>query len=171
MLSEKHTEMLVHSVISSRLDYCNGLFFNMSKENLYKLQKVQNAAARLVKRKRKRDSISSTLAELHWLNVESRIIFKVILLVYKSINGLCSENLMLSYKQFNCRPDDFLQLETKMVKTKYGRRTFQYAGPRLWNALPLNMRTQDKIETFKTQLKTMLFRDTEGLKRRAFRYT
>lgn len=171
LLSDKHTEMLVHSVISSRLDYCNSLFFNMPKENLFKLQKVQNAAARLVKKKRKRDSITATLAELHWLNVESRIIFKLILMVYKSINGVCSENLTITYKQFNCRPQDFLLLETKMVKTRYGQRTFEYAGPRLWNALPLQVRTIDNIESFKRQLKTLLFRDTEGLKRRAFRYT
>ena len=163
--------MLVHSVISSRLDYCNSLFFNMPKENLFKLQKVQNAAARLVKKKRKRDSITATLAELHWLNVESRIIFKLILMVYKSINGLCSENLTITYKQFNCRPQDFLLLETKMVKTRYGQRTFEYAGPRLWNALPLQVRTIDNIESFKRQLKTLLFRDTEGLKRTAFQYT
>ena len=169
LLNVDPSERLALSLV--RLDYCNSLFFNMPKENLFKLQKVQNAAARLVKKKRKRDSITATLAELHWLNVESRIIFKLILMVYKSINGLCSENLTLTYKQFNCRPEDFLLLETKMVKTGYGRRTFEYAGPRLWNALPLQVRTIDKIESFKCQLKTLLFRDTEGLKRRAFRYT
>ena len=81
------------------------------------------------------------------------------------------ENLTITYKQFNCRPQDFLLLETKMVKTRYGQRTFEYAGPRLWNALPLQVRTIDNIESFKRQLKTLLFRDTEGLKRRAFRYT
>ena len=57
-----------------------------------------------------------------------------------------------------------------MVKTKYGRRTFDYAGPRLWNALPLEVRTIELIETFKKKLKTVLFMDAEGLKRRAFPY-
>ena len=170
VLSEKHTEMLVHAVTSSRLDYCNSLFINMNKDNIYKLQKVQNSAARLVTRKRKRDSISSTLVKLHWLNVESRIIFKILLLVFKSIHGLCSDNLMLTYKRYNCRPDDYLQLEMKVVKTKYGKRTFSYAGPRLWNALPLQIRTIDKVDVFKRQLKTILFKDTHGLKQRAFRY-
>ena len=170
MLSEKHTEMLVHAVTSSRIDYCNSLFFNMPKDNIFKLQKVQNAAARLIARKRKRDPISKTLAKLHWLNVESRIVFKMILLVYKAIHGRCSENLKVSYKQHNCRPDNFLLLEPKNVKTKYGRRTFDYAGPRLWNALPLELRTEETVEEFKSKLKTLLFKDTEGLKRRAFRY-
>ena len=110
VISMKHTEMLVHAVSSSRLDYCNSLFFNTSKTNMYKLQKVQNAAARLVARKRKRDGISSVMKELHWLKVESRVIFKILLLVYKCINGICSENLSqkLKYKKFNCRPEDYL---------------------------------------------------------------
>lgn len=172
VISVKHTEMLVHAVISSRLDYGNSMFFNMSKSNTYKLQKVQNAAARLVKRKRKREGISSVLRELHWLKVESRVIFKIVLLVYKCINGMCSENLnrKLKYKKFNCRPEDYLLLETNKVSTKYGRRTFAYAGPRLWNALPLKTRTEEDIESFKRQVKTLLFKDTDGFKRRAFRY-
>ena len=78
---------------------------------------------------------------------------------------------MVNYnKQYNCRPTDFLLLETKMVKTKYGQRTFDYAGPRLWNALPVEVRTIDSIELFKKRLKTILFTDTEGLRRRAFPY-
>ena len=171
MLTQEHTESLVHAVTSSRLDYCNSLFINISNHNLKKLQKVQNAAARLVTRKRKRDSVSSILRELHWLNVESRVIFKVILIVYKAIYGMCSENLVVRYKQYNCRSNDFLLLETKVVKTKYGKRTFDYAGPRLWNDLPLDVRTIDSIDTFKKKLKTILFKDTEGLKRQAFPYT
>ena len=59
ILSMKHTEMLVHAVIS-RLDYCNSLLINISKSNLYKLQKVQNAAARLVVRTGKRLSVSGS---------------------------------------------------------------------------------------------------------------
>ena len=120
VMTTKHTEMLVHAVTSSRLDYCNCLFFNMNKDNLFKLQKLQNAAARLVTRKRKRESVRMAMRELHWLRVESRIIFKLVLLVHKIVRGKCSKNLKITYKGHNCRPDDFLLLETKKVKTKYG---------------------------------------------------
>ena len=97
--------------------------------------------------------------------------FKMILLVFKAIHGLSSDNLRISYKQYNCRPDDFLKLEARNVKTKHGRRTFEYAGPRLWNALPLEVRLVENIEVFKSKLKTILFTDSEGLKRRIFPYT
>ena len=94
----------------------------------------------------------------------------MILIVFKAVRGLCSENLKISYKQYNCRPNDFLMLETRSVRTVYGTRTFEYAGPRLWNALPLEMRTLESIETFKKQLKTLLFKDVDGVKQRAFKY-
>ena len=75
------------------------------------------------------------------------------------------------YKGHNCRPNDFLQLETKKVHTKYGKRTIEYAGPRLWNALSVDVRKVQKIDLFKKEVKTMLFRDTEGFVRKAFMYT
>ena len=159
MLSRKHTEMLVHAVSSTRMDYCNSVLFNMNKSNINKLQKVQNAAARLVVQKRKRESISATLRELHWLRIESRNIFKILLLVHKYVQSKFPSNLSLPYKSVNCRPGDFLMLHEKSCKTKYGKRTFTYAAPRLWNALPPDVRKTDKIETFKSMVKTILFQD------------
>ena len=162
--------MLVHAVTSSRMDYCNSLFFNMNKENINKLQKVQNAAARLVVRKRKRESISNTIRDLHWLRIESRIIFKILLLVYKSIQGNSPKSIQLEFKSYNCRPEDFLKLKTCFRKTPYGRRTFAYNAPRLWNALPLHIRTEESLDAFKRAVKTLLFQDTDGFKAKAFMF-
>ena len=169
-LTQTHTARLVHSVISSRLDYCNSLFINLDRSNIYKLQKVQNAGARLVMGKRKHDSARNLLRELHWLNIDSRIIFKMLLLVHKIIRGKCSKNIILTYKRFNCRPNDYLILETPHYKTKYGRRTFGYNAPRWWNVLPLYMRKEEDTDVYKKQLKTILFDGTEELKHQAFKY-
>ena len=168
-ITKEQTEMLVHSVITSKLDYCNSLLINTSQANLFKLQKVQNAAARLVVRGRKRDGISNVLKELHWLKIESRIYFKILLLTYKRVK-LCSQNLKIEFKTYNCRPQDYLLLETKTANTKYGKRTFDYAAPRLWNALPLEVRMEENIDKFKRQIKTLLFEGTEELKQRASKY-
>ena len=64
--------MLMHADIS-KLDYCYSLFFNSSKANMCKLQKLQNAAAHLVERECKHESISVTLIELYWSPVEGGI--------------------------------------------------------------------------------------------------
>ena len=56
LLTKNETEQFVHAIISSRLDYCNSLFFfGLNKSEINKLQKVQNAAALLVLERRKCD--------------------------------------------------------------------------------------------------------------------
>ena len=165
---KSNLEQLVHAIISSRLDYCNSLFVNIGRDNLYKLQKLQNAAARLVLGKRRRESASSALTELHWLNVEARITFKILLLVFKVVRGLC--NLKLTYKTFNGRPDDYLLLDTPNFKTKYGRRLFEFNGSRWWNALPVHIRSEEDVEKYKKLVKTLLFTNHDKLKRTAFKY-
>ena len=106
-LDRSDLEKLVHAVIANRLDYCNSLLVNMSKENLFKYQKVQNAAAKLILGRRRRDSATLALRELHWLNIEARITFKILLIVYKVVRGICSDNLNLVYKSFNGRHGEF----------------------------------------------------------------
>lgn len=168
-LERSHIERLVHAVISSRLDYCNSLFMNVSKDNLFKLQKMQNAAAKLVLGRRKRESATLALRELHWLNVDSRIIFKVLLMVFKMLRGYCP-NYGLVYKRFNGRFDDFLMLDTPNFKSVYGKRVFAYHASRLWNALPVAVRSEENVEKFKTMIKTILFGGKEEFKKKAFMY-
>ena len=120
--------------------------------------------------RRRRESASKALHDLHWLNVESRVLFKIILLVFKVLKGMCSDNLKLRYKSFNGRSEDFLKLETPTFRTKYGERTFEWNGSRLWNALPYEVRILEDVEVFKKRVKTILFVEVDELKRTAFKY-
>ena len=61
-------------------------------------------------------------------------------------------------------------LETKGPRSKYGWRTFEYTAPRLWNALPIEIRTEGDLVKFKKSVKTLLFKGTEQFKQRAFKY-
>jgi len=83
-LSTKTTEILVHAFVSSKLDHCNSLLYNVPKCALKKLQSVQNAAARLITCSRKYDHITPILKELHWLPISKRIKFKIMLLTFKA---------------------------------------------------------------------------------------
>ena len=77
-----------HAFISSRLDYCNALYAGLTKQMLNKLQLIQNAAARIVTRTSKCNHNTPVIKSLHWLPVKQRIEFKILLLVFKSLNGL-----------------------------------------------------------------------------------
>ena len=82
----KDAEKLIHAFVSSRLDYCNVLFSGFPSTYLKNVQRMHNAAARLLTRTRKFDHITSTLVSLHWLPIQARADFKVLLLTYKSLH-------------------------------------------------------------------------------------
>lgn len=81
-------ERVIHTFVTSRLDCCNYLFFGLDQSTLRRLQVVQNAAAPLLTGKKKQDHISHVLSSLHWLPINFRIQFKVLLIVFKCLNGL-----------------------------------------------------------------------------------
>ena len=86
-LTVQSTKTLIHAFVSSHLDYCNALLFGLPKYQLDRLQKVQNAAARVTFQIAKFDHITPALIDLHWLPVTFRVQFKLLLFVYKSLHN------------------------------------------------------------------------------------
>ena len=88
VLTEDATKTVMQSLVMSRLDYCNALLIGIQQDLIAKLQRLQNSAARIVSRTRKYEHITPVLIKLHWLPIKFRIQFKILLLVYKALNGL-----------------------------------------------------------------------------------
>ena len=86
-LTRAASEKIVHALISSRLDFGNVLLYNLPQTKLAKLQKLQNAAARIVTLTKKHTHITPILKSLHWLPIEQRIKFKILLSVFHCVQG------------------------------------------------------------------------------------
>ena len=87
-LSEETSEILVHAFISSKFDNCNSLLYGIPKHLLNRLRSIQNTAARIVTLSKRFDHITPIMFKLHWLPLNYRIHFKILLLVCKCLNGL-----------------------------------------------------------------------------------
>ena len=85
-LDKETTNMLVCSLILSRLDYCNSMLIGLPSNVLERLQKVQNKAARITSLSKARDHITPVLKNLHWLPISKRIEYKVLCYIYKCLN-------------------------------------------------------------------------------------
>ena len=115
---------ILNSLIFSKLFYCSTVWAGTSKQNLQKLQLVQNFAARVLTDTKKFDHISPVLRELGWPSINDQLLVRDTTQVYKIVNGLAP--LYLSSKlskrsdthHYNTRKKDNL-LKSPSMQNSY----------------------------------------------------
>ena len=155
-LSRDQKKILVCSMVMSALDYSNSVYCGMNSVLFNRLQVVQNTAARLIFNCRKRQSASELCHNLHWLPSRERVLFKIILYVWKCLNGLAPSYLseLIIPTLDPRRPFD---LYVPRSLSSFGDRAFCIAGPKAWNVIPLEIRSITEPNKFKSKLKHYLF--------------
>ena len=101
---------------------------------------------------------------LHWLPVNLRICFEVLLFVFKAIHGIAPSyisDLILvnpnSFYNLRSSPGILPAFLSQKTKRTLGDRSFSVAAPTLWNKLPRELRNFEDFNSFKQKLKTHLF--------------
>ena len=161
--SQRNFEILVHSFITSRLDYCNSLFSGISRSALRPLQVVQNYAARVVLKRSKFEHSAPLLFQLHWLPIQRRIDYKILLITYKACNNLAPAyitSLLIpanTLERLRSAEDTSLLHIDITNNVTMGDRAFSVYAPKVWNTLPRVLRDAPSLNQFKSLLKTYLF--------------
>ena len=153
LLSYDACSPIIHALISCRLDYCNYIMYNVPRSKTDQLQRLQNQCARILTK--------PVLKNVHWLKIQDRIIYKILMLTYKSYYNMAPPYLCeLINKQeshVNTRlGTDHHQLimppTSKHCSNTFLERSFIYAAPCEWNKLSEHIRTSN-FDYFRRVLK------------------
>ena len=75
LITTDSAAQLIHALISSRLDFCNSILYNLSNNKIERLQRIQSQAARILTRSSRRNYITPVVRDLHWLRFNNKIMF------------------------------------------------------------------------------------------------
>jgi hypothetical protein len=166
LLTDDVAKMAGHSIVGSRLDYCNSLLNGTTGRNIDRLQKVQNSLARVVCRAPWAASATELRRSLHWLPVRQRIEYKTALITYKTrLTGTPAylDSLLEPYQSFRTlRSSDRLLLHQPFTKLTFAKKAFSVSAPVIWNSLNFHCKSLDSVAKFKRQLKSDLFNIAYG---------
>ena len=93
MLTDNACSQLIHALVTVRIDYCNSLLYGLPDCMLSRLQRILNTAARILCKIPKFDHITKTLLDLHWLPIQQRILFKILVLTYQAYHKTAPQYL------------------------------------------------------------------------------
>ena len=148
---------ILNSLVFSKLFYCSTVWSATSKENIQKLQLMQNFAARILTNTRKFDEISPVLNDLGWLSIDKLLCLRDVIMVYKCIHKLTPtylSSLLVSRSTIhthNTRNRDNISLP--MCCLAAAQRNFTYRAVKMWNALSSLTRNSETVGIFKRRAK------------------
>jgi len=137
-VGQEVTQQLVLALLMSMLDYCNSMLAGLPMSTLEPLQRVQNAAARLVLCLGRFDHVTPSLIQLHWLQVSYRIKFRLCCVIHaihygrsptyltQTIQSVSASRPRSRLRSFSTSAMDF---SLPRLRTKFGERAFSHAGP------------------------------------------
>ena len=157
LIDKETAKILMQALALSKLDYCNSLLIGTSEYNIDKLQRIQNMSCQVINNLKKHDSITSYLQDLHWLRIHEQINYKMLMMVLK-----CKHKLAPSYLQelisfeYNRSLRSAANHDIPVVKCNTAlahKSSFKSIGPRLWNALPTNIKAINTLKWIQDTVK------------------
>ena len=166
LLTAQATQTLIHAFILPRLDYCNCLLTGCPQFLIDRLQKVQNADARLICRAKQLDHVQPILQSLHWLPIRAQIQYKISTLCFNVITGtgphaspnfsICTLSLEISVPQQTQAFSRFLILIPKHLVRDHSHMSVPIPGM-VCHTLSTIL---DSQTSFRQALKTHLFQQS-----------
>ena len=146
--------LVINALIFSKLFYCSTVWSGTSKQNINKLQLVQNFAARILTGVKKYDHVSPTLKELGWLSIERLLQLRDVTMVFKCDNDLAPiylcNKLSKRSEIHNYSTRHRSDLNLGLCRTEAAKRSFFYRAVKHFNDLTSDTRSANSVSIFKS---------------------
>ena len=138
-------KIITQGIFNSILVYCLPLYGGCNKGDLESVQVLQNKAAQIVTKSPPRSERNPIFDKLDWLSVNQLIAYHTLLQAYKIRESKEPEYLYEIFSKEN-RNGNIIVTNTDLSLAKI---SFTFRGSELWNSLPGNIKTSQKISIFK----------------------
>ncbi|MCU7800562.1 MAG: reverse transcriptase family protein [gamma proteobacterium symbiont of Lucinoma myriamae] len=135
-----------------------------SFSNVNRLVKLQKRAARIILRADFMTPSQTMFDELQWLSFPKRVQYHTSVMIYKALNNQTPEyisELFIKTSDAHCRnlrSADNEMLRIPKSRTAYLENSFAISGAKLWNTIPLSIRSLCSLNTFKEAIKRHLLK-------------
>ena len=156
-LSFTLTKQLLHSLILSRLRYCNSLFINILQKLMHKFDSIQSKAVRILFKLKRNDitiyihSIMATLGWLKFRNIYASVVFFALLTrlyIYMRVQEYLSKRVRIRTTTCPSRKCELMKLSLPLVSSMYADAAFKVAALKYWKSPPDEC-TMSSFITFK----------------------
>ena len=151
-LDKRSKTTIYNSYINCNFNYCSAVWMFANKSNLEKLEKVNKRALRIVTNNGHL-SYDELCKQEHQLTVYRRCIKSIAILIYKVKRGLSPVYLqeLVNEQRINYDMKDNDRLTLPAFNTvKYGKNSLKYLGAKLWNIIPVEIKSKPSLNTFKS---------------------
>ena len=159
--------LIISSLVFSKMFYCSSVWSNTSKNNIKKLQLIQNFACRIITGSQKYDHVTPLVQQLNWLSVNEMLQLRDSVMAFKCVSNLAPDYLCTKFKKRSSVHDrptrNNNKLQIPLYKTFSGQRTFAYRAVSLWNSLDEGLQSSTSVKAFKCSLKTSMLNERDNL--------
>ena len=160
LIPEKALLLLYQTLIDPYFRYCSTIWDQFGETLKDKLQALQNRAARSIAKVKYEDADHlQLLLKFGWLSVRNFISCEMGVFMYKTLNELGPDSMLEIFEkqadihQYSTRPANVGSIFIPHRNLSKGQEAISYAGARLWNEIPTQIRRAQFLETFKRELK------------------
>lgn len=151
------TKILIYkAIIAPHIDFCSSILFNLNQNQIQQLQKIQNRAMRIILKCNRYTPIRTMLDVLNLMNINQRIVYRTLIIIYKIKNKMLPSYLFNEMKYVNDIHDYSTRNANNFFIDTFNRASTEKSvlskGLKLYNNLPVPIKNSQNLNSFKKML-------------------